>query len=189
MQKLAKIISVPTSTIEAIEDPDNNEIPLANLSGLVKRYSSEVKLDPSDIADEMAALKPLPQSKTSKVVKLPGSRIFVASRATFALIAGIVLAVVLGYAAWQAWQLAAAPRLDLYYPSDNMVTIESSVVVSGKSSPESSVLINGSNVSLAEDGSFQSEIYLQPGNNYLQVRALNAFGHEALEDRIIIYKD
>ena len=112
-----------------------------------------------------------------------------ASRATFALIAGIVLAVVLGYAAWQAWQLAAAPRLDLYYPSDNMVTIESSVVVSGKSSPESSVLINGSNVSLAEDGSFQSEIYLQPGNNYLQVRALNAFGHEALEDRIIIYKD
>ncbi len=187
-QKLAKLISVPTSTIDAIEDGKNTDIPLANLNGLVRKYAKEIHLDMAEIAEEMAVLRPTPQTKTKKDAKTQSSRIFVASKVTYSLVAGIVLAVVLSYALWQAWQLTAAPRLRLESPASDFATSESAVVVKGKTSPESSLLINGSNISLADDGSFEVTIYMQPGRNYLQVRALNALGQEAVEDRIIIYQ-
>jgi len=188
VQKIAKLISVPDSTIETMESRENNDLPLANLIGLANRYAAEVGLNKTEIVEEMAALKPRPQTKTKKTVKTPGSRIFVASRATLALVAGLVLLVILSYAAWQAWQLMAAPRLSLDSPSTDIVTGETSIEVSGKASVDSSVLVNGSNVSLNEDGSFNTAVYLQPGQNYLQVRAINALGHEAVEDRLIIYR-
>jgi len=184
-QKLAKLLSVPESTIEAIEDPQNMDLPLANLVGLTNRYATEVDLSQSEIAEEMAVLKPRPQSKTKKTVKAPGSRVFVASKATAMLVIGAILFVVLSYAAWQAWQLVAAPSLSLETPTQNLVTSEQQITVKGKASSVSSVLVNGSNVSLADDGSFETIFYLQPGQNFLQVRALNALGHEAVEDVII----
>lgn len=186
--KLAKLMHVPVATIEAIESGDESALPLANLTGLTKKYITQVDMDATEIVEEMAALKPLPQRKTSKNVVVPGSRIFVASKATYGLLAVIVLLIILSYAGWQAWQLAAAPRLTLSSPTEDFVTNDPAVVVEGKTSPESSVLVNGSNVGVADDGTFKTTVYMQYGQNFLQVRALNAFGTEAVEDRIIYYR-
>lgn len=188
LQKLAKLIHVPDSTIEAMESPDNDDIPLTNLIGLTNRYASEVDLNPEEIKEEMQVLQPKPQTKTRHSRKTPGSRIFVASRASFALIAGIILSIILGYAIWQAWQLTAAPRLELTTPPGNFVTDVAELEVIGSANVESSVLVNGGNISLDEDGGFKTTIYLQPGQNFLQVRAINALGHEAIEDRLIVYR-
>lgn len=189
LPKMAKLMHVPESTIEAIEDQEKVDIPLANLVGLVNRYIEIVGLNSSEIAEELAVLTPKPQTDGRVKVKKQGSRMFVASRATLALIATLALSIIIGYAVWQAWQLTAAPKLELYQPAGKVIlSTEPSVKVEGKSSPDSSVLVNGTNVTLAEDGSFSTTYYLQPGQNFLQVRALNALGHEAVKDVIIHYK-
>jgi transcriptional regulator with XRE-family HTH domain len=188
VQKLAKLMHVPDSTIDAMESQGSGGLPLTNLVGLTNRYVKEVGLDPTEISEELQALKPRAQTKTHHSRRTPGSRIFVASRASVALIAGIFLSIILGYAAWQAWQLTAAPRLVLSSPAGNVVTDNPEVKVTGSANVESSVMVNGSNISLADDGTFEAVIYLQPGQNFVQVRAINALGHEAVEDRLIVYR-
>lgn len=185
--KLAKIIALPEQTIEAMENPGSMDLPMANLVGLANRYAAEVGLGKSKIAEEISVLRPRPNTKTKKSTRVPTTNMFVASRASVVAVAVVVLTIVLGYAGWQAWQLTAAPKLIVGAPQDYSVIDKPEVKVSGKSSPDSSVLVNGSNVSLAEDGSFETVVYMQPGQNFVQIRAINALGHEAVKDKVVIF--
>ena len=187
-QKLATHLRVPTSTITELESIAEGEMSAVSLQGMSKRYAKYVDLPVNEIAAELDALSPTPASKTKRKHKTKSSRVFVASRVTYALIASVVLTIVLSYALWQAWQLAAAPKLDLHTPVESNIVVDSPVIdVVGQSSPDASVLVNGDNVSMDNNGNFKTTVYVQEGQNFIQVQALNSFGREAKETIRVIF--
>ncbi len=187
-QKIAKQLHVPISTISQIEGQKEGEVSEANLYGLSKKYADLVAIDHDMVAKELEILKPSPTTTTKKKFDKKSSRVFVASKATYALIAGVILTIFLSYILWQAWQLAAAPSLEVYRPKSNTVVTQAAVEITGKSSPDASVLVNGDSVSLDSEGNFSITVYVQKGQNFITVESLNSFGRKAQETILVVFQ-
>ena len=79
---------------------------------------------------------------------------------------------------------ASAPPLELSSPKEGQVFKEK-VPVSGKTDKDASVKIDGSLISIAEDGSFKEEIVLPRGENMVVVEAANRQGKKRVVSRKI----
>ncbi len=69
-----------------------------------------------------------------------------------------------------------APLLSIVVPQQNAVVTSQDLTVVGVVAPGSTVALNGAPVTVGQDGHFQKEVTLAPGDNILHFRAQNRFG-------------
>lgn len=85
----------------------------------------------------------------------------------------------------------ASLNLDLTGPDDDLLSFQDEVVVEGKTSPRSNVLISSeSNDEVVEakaDGSFSTNFSLKPGVNEIQVVVFDSSGDQRSSSRTIYY--
>ena len=104
------------------------------------------------------------------------------------ILAGVILlgAVLLGsYIAWQVrsfWQL---PSLTLTSPVIGVVS-ESKLLVTGSAAADARVLVNGEPTILAEDGTFEEVLVLQPGINVIHIEATNSAGRTRVVSKDVL---
>lgn len=70
---------------------------------------------------------------------------------------------------------SSAPELEVFSPVEGQV-FEEKIEVRGKTHPEASVKIDGTLISISEDGSFKEEVTLPRGENFVTVEAVNRQG-------------
>lgn len=84
-------------------------------------------------------------------------------------------------------------NLELNSPEDEMVTFERSIIVSGKTTPKSVVIIvNGNNYQTVEAnniGDFYKGIDLSVGLNNIQISAFDEEGNTKLIERKVFYSE
>ena len=68
------------------------------------------------------------------------------------------------------------------------VLSSSTILVLGKTDPNSTITVNDEPVSVNSDGTFKKEITGFPGKTTITVRAVNRFGKQTLLDRHVIIK-
>lgn len=93
----------------------------------------------------------------------------------------------LGFAfflASQYFSFSSAPPLEVYSPQDGQVVHEK-VLVSGRTDKDASVKIDGSLISISEDGHFEEEVVLPRGDNVLTVEATSRQGKKRVVNRQI----
>lgn len=73
---------------------------------------------------------------------------------------------------------SSAPPLEVFSPLDNQ-TIKEKVIVSGKTDKDASVKIDGTLISISEDGDFEEEIVLPRGDNVLTIESVNRKGKKS----------
>ena len=88
----------------------------------------------------------------------------------------IVGVVAFFYIVIQVFAINKTPDLTILEPKNDTVIEGTSVTVSGKTEPGISVSINGQNVFVKNDGSFQTVLGTAPGQSELRVEAQNKFG-------------
>jgi len=89
---------------------------------------------------------------------------------------------ILGFVFFFVWQylgFSSAPPLEITLPKDNQVFKEK-VVVLGKTDKDATVKIDGTLISITEDGSFREEIVLPRGENILVIEAANRKGKKRM---------
>ncbi len=81
--------------------------------------------------------------------------------------------------------------LDLTNPDDNSISFESSVLISGKTSPNAVIILdlNHEYTSLEanSDGNFSTTLHLETGVNNLTTTAFDDLGNSKTDSRIVYY--
>jgi cytoskeleton protein RodZ len=101
---------------------------------------------------------------------------------------GVILFSLLTYVGFQWYQLNQPPALTVAEPIDH-ATVAAQVVVSGQSTSEAVVAVNGQPVAVASDGSFKTEVFLpREGLTSITVTASDRRGKTNTLDRLVLVK-
>jgi|AntRauTorcE11897_2_1112592.scaffolds.fasta_scaffold12192_2 cytoskeletal protein RodZ len=99
----------------------------------------------------------------------------------------VIVVVGLSGIVWTASQLFLAPELTISQPTQAQLKQDSrQLMVTGKTSPGSDVVINDVPVAVGLSGEFEERVLLARGVNRVQVRAINSLSREALQEFVVI---
>ncbi len=185
-KKIAASLSLPDSTLAALEDPEDQSIPISYLPNLYRKYATFLEFD-DEIINSIDEL--IIDNKTGlRINKKVGSRqTYTLSKTALATAVAMILMVIAGYALYQVRGLTAAPVIEVVSPLNDSVTAKSELIVSGSSDSDVTVLVNGDPVPVGEDGRFEQIVYLQPGHNTVDISAVNSFARETNEPRTVYF--
>ncbi len=109
---------------------------------------------------------------------------------TIGRIAGILFSVAfLGYFGIQFGALARAPSLELYSPTQGLITSSKSIEIAGKTLPGALVLVNNTQIPINQDGSFSKRLVLGNGVNKLVIEAKKRYSRARTIARDIFILD
>ena len=81
--------------------------------------------------------------------------------------------------------LTELAALSIVSPQDGAVTVASSILVTGLTSVDSAVQVNGIDVTPNSSGLFEVTVELDPGSNLVEVTAINLSGESVTEELVI----
>ena len=109
-------------------------------------------------------------------------------RLTF--ITGVVLTIafIIGYLLFQYRAFIQPPVLTVETPTEGQVISEEVIDVRGKTDPDATLYINKEIVSVYQDGGFQKEVTLIPGENKIRIEAVSRSGKKTIKELTVKYE-
>ncbi len=187
MKRLSELTGVSSKHLEGIFSGDPKRLPSPPyLRGYLLKLGEVLDFNANEAWEQM---KKLSEAKSSgKADELPKNRFSKKPAGRYFLIGGIAVVLVL-YASFRFYEISGKPDVTVSYPSENMVTVDSSSFsISGKISNADELRINGERVDIRQDGSWQKDVSLQPGINTMEITAKKFLGREAKLIRQIVYQ-
>ncbi len=176
--------------LQALEENRFDELPAATfVKGYIKTYSRLFGFDYQPLLallrrdyKESARGKLVPREFIKPVLQ----RRFIWTPVTAAVVVvGLIFCVVFGYITVQWYQLNQPPAVALISPQENAL-VSSQVVVEGQTAPEANVLVNSQPVSLQNDGSFKTEVFIpRQGLATITIEATDRRGKTQLVQRTV----
>jgi len=187
IEEVSKATKIKASFLSAIEKSDYTKLPSSTYaSGFVKNYAEFLGLPKKEILalfrrefDENKDFKVLP-SGFVKNDDFPIQRFRIGQ--TFLIILFIFLGLI-GYLAFQYRYAILNPPLEIYSPKQK--TASQRTIVSGRTDPNVTLLINDSPVSLDDKGNFKKTLDLFPGKATIKIKAINRFGRKTEIDKVL----
>ena len=99
-----------------------------------------------------------------------------------------VIAIILGYGAFKAKDLAQGPRLTISSPAEGQSFREALVSVSGTAENASFLTLNGNKIFTDESGRYSEKVLLSNGYNTMTVEAQDRFGRKVTRSLQLILK-
>lgn len=193
LEEVEKNIKIRKEMLEALEADDFDKLPPSTfVKGFIKNYGKylgletskllalfrrdyEGKKHPDQVLDSFS--KPLRQSK---VILTPSKLLWV--------IITLVVICFFTYLWVEYHQYVSAPTLIVSSPQDQQSVDNPTVVIAGKTDPESKVLVNNQEIGVDAEGNFKEEVKLSATTNQIEVEATNKFGRTAKIDRTVFVK-
>jgi len=187
LEEIEKETKIRRKYLEAIEK--NNFSVLAEstiVKGFIRNYAQALGLE----AESVLAVfrRDFCENQKGQIIPrgmiepLVGKSFFWTPKAT--VITGLSL-LILGFVFFFVRQyigFSSAPPLEVTSPQDGELFKER-VVVAGKTDKDASVKIDGTLISIAEDGSFQEEVILPRGDNMVIIETTNREGKKRIVSR------
>ncbi len=161
--------------------------PDAYTIGFLKKLAGAYSISCEDLLEQFKKEKDLFLQTDREKVNVPKGlkALFAEFSVTPKLIsisAGLLLGVgAFAYVLIQVFSVNRTPELTILEPIPNTVLSGSSIAFKGKTEPGVSVSVNGQNVMVKPDGSFETTLGAAPGQKDFQVVATNKFGKEKTE--------
>lgn len=99
---------------------------------------------------------------------------------------GLVILILLVYLGIKIKTITAPPILQIFSPTDDLVTKQELIKISGRTEKEATLLINGQQVLTDESGNFSKIIDLQKGTNIVRISVQKKHGQETVVYRKIV---
>lgn len=186
-KRLSELTGVSVKHLEALSSGNPDRLPSAPyLKGYLSRLGGVLGFDPDQAWEEM---KKFADAKSSGKADEPSRNRFSREPIGRYVIAGIVVFLLLLYAGLRFYKISGTPSVTISYPQENMVvTGENSFLLAGSVSNSSELKINGEQVQIQPDGSWQKTVSIQPGINTVEITAKKFLGRETKVIRQIIYQ-
>lgn len=188
LKKVEEETKIKREFIEGIEKENWKALPdFSVVSGFVKNLASFLKVN------EKVALAILRRDYPPRPVNINpkpdvGDEFRWSPRLTFLAGVGIILVVILGYLAFQYLRFVSPPALAVDQPKEGQVVMQKTLLVSGKTDTDSTVLVNNQPTVVDENGNFTVSIEVAPTTSQIVVKATSRSGRETIVSRKIIPK-
>ena len=181
LDQVEKATKIRAKFLEAIEKNQFEKLPPGTFTkGLIKNYAAFLGLSP---AEALAFYRrQVNEEKPNISVPAPtksGNSRFSFSLSFTSLATIILILIFFAYLAFSYLRFAGAPTLNLFSPETNIVVTTDQIEISGQTDPNATLSINNQEISVDENGRFQTKITLQPGLNTITVIATNKFGRQS----------
>jgi len=123
----------------------------------------------------------IPRQKTHAL------KFFVASRLIKIGVFALFVCSLTGYIGFEIKTIIAPPKIHIVFPTDGTSTKEATIVVKGTAEKGTSLSINGQEVLLSKDGSFEKEIALERGLNILAIQGAKRYSQTRKQFRRVIF--
>lgn len=191
LDEVAKRTRIRAEYIQALEESRFQDLPAAPfVKGYIKTYAKLLGLT----YQPLIALLRRDYKESAKGALIP--REFFApvmqdrlrwSPVTFIALAAVcVFMTLFGYVGIQWYTLNKPPELTITTPTEKAV-VASKVIVSGKTHPEATVLVNLQPVSLQQSGTFETEVFIpREGVSTITIEAADRRGRTTIEQRTVV---
>lgn len=182
LEEASEATKIRTSFLTHIEKSEYDKLPsAAYAAGFIRNYADFLGLSEKEILalfrrefDENKAYRVLPQGMVRRE-DFPLRKFRLKRTAILGVLFFAVLAI---YIIFQYRFAFLGPTLSVASPKDNAVVSSANVQVIGKTSSDSTVFVNDEPVTVVDDGNFQKNINVFPGDNRITIRSVNRFGRE-----------
>lgn len=127
----------------------------------------------------------------TKNARLPRARahalqFLVASRFVKVFVLGLVGLGIVGYLGFQVRAIVSPPELLVYEPGDGILTDQALITVMGQAQEGARVQVNGIDVLLSKDGTFQTDVALERGLNVIAIESQKRYSRPAIQYRRVV---
>ncbi len=127
----------------------------------------------------------------TKNVRLPRARVralqfLVASRFVKVFALSLVGIAIVGYLGVQVRAIVSPPELMVFAPNDGVLTHEALISVTGQAQEGARVKVNGLDVLLSKDGTFEVDVALERGLNVIAIESTKRYSKPATEYRRVV---
>ncbi len=189
-----KFIRIHPRFITALENDNYSGFEgRVHAKGFLKIYTDFLELNINEILalwrrEYEHNLKDTGEEKFIKLRGLGTNKFSITPNLIFATVVFVLITAFFGYLFYQYKTYTGVPKLEIYYPKDNVVLDVDILDITGKTELDSDVFINSQKITLNVDGSFATSVKLKGGLNTLNISAVNKLGKETEVIRTIIYR-
>ncbi len=94
----------------------------------------------------------------------------------------IMVIVIVGYAAWRSLNYARGPEITIFEPLNGSTIATSTLLIRGQAERINNLMLNGSPLSIDEEGNFIQILAIFPGLNILTFKANDQFGRSTTQE-------
>ncbi len=177
IQDIAQATRIEARYIKALENDKFQKLPPPTfVKGFIRNYAIQVDVPPEELIavfrrDYSSTKNTTLEKESTSNIKQKSSII---SSTGWKLVATGIIAF-FGYLAFQYRALVVPPPLSITQPEANSVIV-SPVIIEGKTSPDSSIMINqNTHIKPDSSGIFFTQINLSPGEYELEIKSTNRF--------------
>jgi len=191
LSQAAEYLKEKESVIESLEEEDYHKLPKGIYGKIAfKRYVAFLGLDPRKILKNFENDRKVAETLTgndvflNKTVSKKELLIFPKFLRNIAVALVVILAFV--YLVSYLNKVFAPPKLEIYYPSNDLIVSDFNMTISGQTEAEATVDINGEQILIDAKGNFSKDVTLKNGLNDIIIRARQKYGQESQVSRRII---
>jgi len=190
LEEVAKEISIESKYLESLEADDYYKLPSPTYArGFLKRYAEFLKLDFEKILAQWDE-KYNHQNRELKKPKSKIKKIFQLSQFKFKIIVILVLfCLILFYLGFGIKNILFSPEIEIFYPTEDVVTTNSSLIIKGKADTRATIFINNQPVEQTDKGLFEQKIDLLIGLNQIEISAKKRYSKEKVIYRQIVLEE
>lgn len=191
---MAEKTKIDIKYLEALEACEFDKLPTGVVyqKNYVKKYIEALNMDPKDyvaqfIDDEFDRIEPQARTHPMRHIKT----IWLSSVPSYInVLLGIgVSLLLLSYIGLQIRTILQPPTLLISSPQNGVVINEQTVVIAGETEPNTTVLLNGTEIKNSEEGIFNETIDLRPGLNTITITVQKKHGKTTTETRYVVRKE
>jgi len=192
LSQVSQSTKIKEEFLEAIEKGEYEKLPSPSYAhGFVRNYTRFLKLAEKEILplfrrefDVEKVYKVLPEGLVGQK-EMPLKRFKIKQAVILVAVTFILL---LGFIIFQYRYAFINPPITLSNPSEMSVLSSSTILVLGKTDPNSTITVNDEQVSVGSDGTFKKEITGFPGKTTITIKAVNRFGKQTTLTRHVVIK-
>lgn len=191
LAQAAEYLKEKESVIQSLEEEDYHKLPKGIYGKIAfKRYVAFLGLDPRKILKNFENDRKVAETLTgnevflNKTVSKKELLIFPKFLRNIAVALVVILAFV--YLVSYLNKVFAPPKLEIYYPSNDLIVSDFNMTISGQTEAEATVDINGEQILIDAKGNFSKDVTLKNGLNDIIIRARQKYGQESQASRRII---
>lgn len=192
LKDVSRITRIRVNFLEAIEADDYSRLPSGAVArGFIRNYCEFLGLN--RLATQAIFRRDFVENEQGQIVPRgmvkPVSEIsFWTPRTTLIAVIAFIFTIFAAYLIFQYRVLTGPPPLRITAPVDKQVTTEATIEVTGTTSPEATISVNGDLVALEKGGRFFLRLPLATGDNTISVIATSKSGKTSSQIRTIIKK-
>lgn len=161
------------------------------LTGFIKIYSQYLDLDTNKLLALYRRSRPAYHQAISKSKRkeFKFKKFTITPKSLVTILSVLFLVLIMGYIGYQIYKFQSPPHLTIDSPINDQEINTADITIKGKTDPNSILEINGSVVSINDDGSFEKAIELQEGINVITIKSRKNANNvlETVETRKITY--